>query len=66
MDLREYIHRNYSADEWDIEPNADPNYGAMTRFATANNIKYQTVQRWLKGGYKVYDGCIVRTVHTLY
>lgn len=66
MDLKTYIDTNYSADICDIEIGSDPTYGAMTRFAKDINVKYQTVQRWLRNGYVVHDGCVLRKVHVLY
>ena len=66
MKLKEYIDTNYSANIYDIEVGSDPTHGAMTRFAKDIEVKYQTVQRWLKNDYRVHDGSIFKKVHKLY
>ena len=60
MLVKEYFNMHYALSPADIEPWGNVHRGAQKRFSDDIGVPYQAVQRWVKYGYTVSDGCVVK------
>ena len=54
MTLQNYINKEYGVRR-----------GALQAFADDIGRPYQSVQRWIKNGYNVKKGCVVKKTETI-